>query len=477
MNINELSKEQLNIFIHDYYNSVDSIKKILQKYNINQISTQKIIDILPDIESGNICQYCNTKMIYAQKSRTAYKENFKYSDEICSNCYHRIVHSFFGRKVCNCDNCLQNQENIKKKEKNLKLDLLIKAIRNTEEQAITIDDLKYLSLSDKTYLLTLLMYLYDENNHSFKPIDLLVGIKFAPTMKYGFSIINELLGYLIKLKNTQNTLNNITFNENGSYSYLPYMNEYQLNIVDSHLLDFSDIVKNCEYIYSDDIRETKIEALDLWKKIGFQELKEYTYYLFEKYNFDTKYIGDAIIEKLELILEDFSISQGYAILYSSVTGAASYKQTGIAHKHAVNSINTYIANNIAKRKSKEWETKGYKRNFDLPQTAISMIFFNNILKIGDKGFEQVPKISNFTDSFISHIDEIDFEETPHSSEISNEISFELLNTLSILIKEQYSFGEIFDLLNCEFTKENKIMKQLNDYEILEKLKKLGLIKK
>ena len=27
MNINELNKEQLNIFIHDYYNSEDSIKK------------------------------------------------------------------------------------------------------------------------------------------------------------------------------------------------------------------------------------------------------------------------------------------------------------------------------------------------------------------------------------------------------------------------------------------------------------------
>lgn len=316
------------------------------------------------------------------------------------------------------------------------------------------------------------MYLYDENNHSFKPIDSLDGIKFAPTMKYGFSIINELLGYLIKLKNTQNTLNNITFNENGSYSYLPYMNEYQLNIVDSHLLDFSDIVKNCEYIYSDDIQETKIEALDLWKKIGFQELKEYTYYLFEKYNFDTKYIGDAIIEKLELILEDFSISQGYAILYSSVTGAASYKQTGIAHKHAVNSINTYIANNIAKRKSKEWETKGYKRNFDLPQTAISMIFFNNILKIGDKGFEQVPKISNFTDSFISHIDEIDFEETPSFNKPINKINSELLNTLSILREKKYSFGEIFYLLNEELIMENKIMRQLDDFEILEKLKKI-----
>lgn len=112
MNINELNKEQLNIFIHDYYNSEDSIKKILQKYNINQISTQKIIDILPDIESGSICEYCNTKMIYSQKSRTAYKEKFKYSDEICSNCNHKIVHSFFGRKVCTCDNCLESQKKL-----------------------------------------------------------------------------------------------------------------------------------------------------------------------------------------------------------------------------------------------------------------------------------------------------------------------------------------------------------------------------
>ncbi len=140
--------------------------------------------------------------------------------------------------------------------------------------------------------------------------------------------------------------------------------------------------------------------------------------------------------------------------------------------NAVNSINTYIANNIAKRKSKEWETKGYKRNFDLPQTAISMIFFNNILKIGDKGFEQVPKISTLNDNFIRHIDEINFNETHYSNKIEYEIGFELLNTLSTLIQEQYSFGEIIDLLNSEFTKENKIMKQLDDFEILEKLKKL-----
>mgnify|MGYP000541181902 CR=1 FL=1 len=80
------------------------------------------------------------------------------------------------------------------------------------------------------------------------------------------------------------------------------------------------------------------------------------------------------------------------ILYSSISGAASYKQTGISSKHAVNSINTYISNHIAKRKSGEWESKGYKRNFDLPQTAVSLVFFNYILKIGNKGFEEVPKI-------------------------------------------------------------------------------------
>lgn len=471
MNIDELNKEQFDAFINDYYNSESSIKKVLEKYNINKTTTQKVIDLLPDIESSSICEYCDTKMIYAQKSRTVYKENFRYIDEVCPQCNHKIINSAFGKKICNCDNCTQKRYITKKEKDNLKLESLKKMIENTESKAINIDELKLLSLSKKTSLLTLLMYLYDESNHSFKQIDLLNGIKFAPTIKYGFSIINDLLDCsLIKFKITQNTLDRITFKENGHYSYPPYSSDYKLNIKYSELFNFAEVVKKCEYIYSCNLQEIKEEALEIWKEIGLHELKEYIYYLFEKYNFDTDYIGDAIIEKLELILEDFSVSQGYAILYNAVTGAASYKQTGITHKHAVNSINTLISNNIAKRKSGEWDTKGYKRNFDLPQTAISMVFFNNILKIGDKGFEQVPKIENIPDSFIDELEIINFENISTSAKLVNDTRLELLETLDTLTKNQYSFGEVFDLLNRALNVEGKILRQTDDFEILQKLK-------
>jgi len=312
------------------------------------------------------------------------------------------------------------------------------------------------------------MYLYDESNHSFKSIHSIDGIKFAPMKQYGFDIIHELLNYpLLKFKTTYNTIEGTTFEENGEYTYKPYHSDYQLNISNIELCAFSEIVNSCEYIHSYDIDEIKEEALSLWKEIGFYELKEYITYLFVKYNFNPAYIGDAIIEKLKLILEDFSVSQGYAILYSSVTGAASYKQTGITNKHAVNSINTYIANHIAKRKSTEWETNAYSRNYDLPQTAISMIFFNNILKIGDKGFNVVPHLKNIPNSFINELEEIGIE-------IDNKLKIrkEILTVLELLTEKQYSFSEIFDLINKAHNNKDNDLKQINDIEILQKLKNL-----
>jgi ribosomal protein L37AE/L43A len=475
MTINNLTSDEFDAFVDDYYNSSQSIKKILEKYNLDKMSTQKVIDILPDIKTKNKCEHCNTTMVYSQKSRTAYKENFQYSDEICPNCNHRNFKSSFGRKICDCDTCVEERKNVQETRDKLKLTLLKRHIEVKENAAINdIDEIKLLSLDYKTYLLTFLMYVYDEKDHSFKTIDSIDGIKFAPTKEYGFDVVSSLLRYpIINFKITQNTLDGITFDEEDfkSYTYTPYFSDYKLNLKYSDLFDFAEIVKSCEYIYSCDIDETKEEALSLWKEIAFQELKEYIYYLFEKYNFNTDLIKDAITEKLELIIEDFSISQGYAILYSSVNGAASYKQTGITHRHAVNSANSFIAKNIAKRKSGEWDSRGYKRNYDLPQTAISMTFFNNILKIGNKGFEEVACIENIPDDFIDELEEIDISPPPP---INNKLTVkkELLEQLDLLTSQEYSFGEIFDLLNQEYNN----LKEMDDSTILHKLKEINTIK-
>jgi hypothetical protein len=37
-----------------------------------------------------------------------------------------------------------------------------------------------------------------------------------------------------------------------------------------------------------------------------------------------------------------------------------------------------------------WDVKHYKRNFDLPRSSLSHVFFDLFLKIGEEGFNSVP---------------------------------------------------------------------------------------
>ncbi|AXK48582.1 hypothetical protein ATR_0713 [Aliarcobacter trophiarum LMG 25534] len=479
MNFKEvLNYTQFKEFINEYYNSEKSIDNVLIKYNIDERFKRWANKMLPNFESNLICEHCNSKMVYSEKSKTAYKQNFSRSYSICPNCNHKII---VGRSnLCDCNICKEVREKEFESTNNLKLNKLKHIIEESEEYQFTLQDFKFMSLENKTYLLTFLMYLYNETDyvlgHSFTQINLLKGIKFAPTMNFGFAIISELLdSNLIKFEINQNNLDCIEFKDENSnnFTFTPYKNDYLLNIKSHELFSFTNIVKECEtiaIISMEEKQEILENALTLWKKIGLEELKEYTYHLFEKYNFNKDYIGDAIIEKLELILEDFSVSQGYAILYSSISGAASYKQTGISSKHAVNSINTYISNHIAKRKSGEWESKGYKRNFDLPQTAISLVFFNYILKIGNKGFEEVPKIENIPNNFIDFIDD---EKYNNISKFKNEkisLNEDILTDLRILLN-QFSFMDIIKSLNKDFNISDSTIDFYGDDDILNKLKK------
>lgn len=400
--IDELSEDTLLLFIDDYYNSEESVKKVIEKYEID-VKPSKVSSELPNTKVTFICPYCKVNMYEKALTRTEYKHkiqmeeckkfplwNSKKNNIFCTECEHKDTKEDFYKYYCRCSNCNNLKEKQLEREKKEKEKRFNELIKNQEKNSSSIFDLY--SVKDLSLLLCVLLYLHDDGE-TIKSVSKLKGIKFSPTQNNGFDYIDYMVkNGLLKYASTQDTFNHIEFKEDEKYLYERYLVDFNLNFSETEQLSISDIVNMCENImYYDDIKD---DALSMWKAIAKDELLQYLYYLSNKYNFGSDYIGDAIIEKLDIILEDFSVSEGMSILYNSVNGAASYKQTGITHKHAVNSINTYIANNIAKRKSGEWDTKSYKRNFDLPQSAISLTFFDNILKIGDKGFSSVPKKEN-----------------------------------------------------------------------------------
>ncbi len=413
-----LSFDEFKSFLYDYYNSDEKVSSVLLRYGFNE-KFRSIEKYLPKFYSDSYCKHCLSKdnkdiqMFYTSNSRKSFKNKFEMNDICCPVCNHKIY--FHDIVLCFCSSCKEEREEERAREDSLKLNKLEELIDLMESNKKDVSYFKTLSLELKTYMTTFLYYLYIQENIGankiplFNKISSLKKIEIAPTKELSSSMIHKLIDFdIVKFRLTQNNLDNIKFHETDSnsisYSYNQFNIDLELNINKDETFNFTNLTKECETIYAkneDEKKEILETALELWKKIALEELKEYTYHLFEKYNFKTSDISDSLIEKLELILEDFSVSQGYAILYSSISGAASYKQTGISSKHAVNSIGTYIANNIAKRKSGEWEVKGYKRNYALPQTAVSIVFFHNILKIGERGFDKVPSIKNISDGFIN----------------------------------------------------------------------------
>lgn len=67
-----LNYEQFKEFINEYYNSEKSIDNILIKYNIDERFKRWSNKMLPDFESDLICEHCNSRMVYSEKSKTAY---------------------------------------------------------------------------------------------------------------------------------------------------------------------------------------------------------------------------------------------------------------------------------------------------------------------------------------------------------------------------------------------------------------------
>lgn len=143
--------------------------------------------------------------------------------------------------------------------------------------------------------------------------------------------------------------------------------------------------------YSD---EYASEALELWKKIALWECLEYLAYQMEKVRF-TFHPGEKTISMFSKMLDDFSVSQIYCIIYKSVDKACREKQSrNLSTAHAANTVIYYCGCYADNIKLKGWGVGSYQRIKDLPQCELSRYFFNSVIRIGDKGFENVPNLND-----------------------------------------------------------------------------------
>lgn len=123
------------------------------------------------------------------------------------------------------------------------------------------------------------------------------------------------------------------------------------------------------------------------KELCMQESLAYLEHILNEHNLPFK-PGEKTRLILEKGLQHFSVSQMYAIIWSTGNKAAAYYMRGnVPKQQAANSMVSRMESHIDRALAENWEVKPYGRLFDLPQSVLSRLVFNSLLGTSDGGFK------------------------------------------------------------------------------------------
>ncbi len=369
-----LSTNELHELIDRYYKR-EKVTVLIKDYNIDT-TPNSLVHLFPPKEIDELCPFCNVKLILEYQSRERSWQNSPY----CPNCNHQ------KDRYCRCVNCkMAEQLRIKIEQQEAQDFLQSLFYDSTKYQKV---DIESFSFEEKIYIGALLREGISEDFNFINPIASFDN-PLAPTPTFISEIINILADKKAIAVHPESNLYCFKDKE-GNYKYLPLEVKWVLNIQKKGV-DYISLIESL--ITPDEMNFSNEEAYQLWKKISLHEVLEYLCYKIGKV-FKIEYnAGKKTITVINDLLREYSVSQIYTIIGSSIGKAASFKlEFGAIPNHAANTVIGKAQNYAERAKVKNWDILKSGRLKDCPESALSMYFFERVLKIGYVGFDEKPRI-------------------------------------------------------------------------------------
>lgn len=135
------------------------------------------------------------------------------------------------------------------------------------------------------------------------------------------------------------------------------------------------------------------ELTDLILEISLMECLAYLEYNLIEHNLPFK-PGEKTRKVFLQALKTYSVAQIYNFIWSACKDAASYyMKGGISKRQAANAVVGSIQRKHERAIGNTWNIGEFRRNYDLPQSIVSQVVFNFMLRTDDGGFNQ--KLSFF----------------------------------------------------------------------------------
>lgn len=374
--LNHLNKEQIENLMARYY-AGESIKKLISAFKLD-IYPSALYKLFPPAEYEKYsCEYCGSVLVADRPSKQSQKFPRYERDLYCPMCGHKP----YCNPPCKCENCKQAEQELKEYQIEL-----IKTTYTEPTEQVSFDGI---SFENKVFLGSLCRVLLKENLYEISPYSD-IHMPLAPTDELKKQIYDALIqGRIITVSPTSSLEAFDTKHEDFPDVFYTYRVTYNLNLIfPPNKQDLFTEILNPNYY----CKNFEQEALTLWRKIAVAECIQYLKYQLDNVGFDFT-AGEKTYKTFEIILEDFSVSQTFGIIWKSVADASKlYLEKGISKIHAANTTISACERYAERAKINGWDLRGYSRIKDIPQSALSLFFFNRVLEIGDMGFTIPPTI-------------------------------------------------------------------------------------
>jgi len=243
-----------------------------------------------------------------------------------------------------------------------------------------------LSLSDAVYFISLVRCGASEDYDFVAPI---IGYAqdFASTTDFAIRAATQLYnnGFLAIHPGTHE--GTVDFDSNQDYRYYPLKIHWAFPTT-SGSDDVSNLISHIEFLFSsgqwpDGWHE---QADELPRMIAVHECLQYLDQKMGEHGLDV-HTGSKIEDVMRSCLQTFSIGQMYSFIWRSAKDAASfYLRKATSRQHAANIVPNAIRSSAERAVANGWEVPTYRRDFNVPQSMVSQVFFNLVTQLGDAGF-------------------------------------------------------------------------------------------
>lgn len=381
--ISHLSVHEINEVINKYY-AGEKLRTLRKDYGV-PATHAALLKTIPPLILKDKCPYCDVNLVKEREARKPGTYVLK-TTPYCQKCLHKTS------KNCRCSSCLQEQEKklqakAKEKEEQDEINKIKRELIHMVYGGEGRNPIPETSLDpiDILFLSSLMRCGLNDKMDGIEPVEN-YHHKMTPTTDLASVLVKHLLKRRLIYTSPESPI--AAFKEDNDFPkyFNPYMVRFKVNIkpVDDN---FQAMIQRFLYPDNKVFLENTSESLTLWRLVAFHEVQEYFEHLSGKMGLLIP-VNEKINSVFNELLNHFSVAQICYIIYRGL------KFTSNLMTDDMQKLETALINNFVrfgeKTQAENLKMPSFSRNYNLPESMISKILFDRLLKISSLGFDEVP---------------------------------------------------------------------------------------